>query len=90
MQENATDSNGKQLEQPEQKNDMRNKVENLKTYAKERLFNSIINTLIDSSDLYPKAYRQLLRHLIKTNKVSEIIPRQNLLKKMVIFRRWKG
>ena len=38
---------------------MRDKVNNLKKYAKERFFNNIDNTLIESSDLNPKAYRQL-------------------------------
>ena len=53
---------------------MRNKVNNLKKYAKERFFNNIENTLIETSDLNPKAYWQLLRHFIKTNKNSEVIP----------------
>ena len=38
---------------------MRNKVNNLKKYAKERFFNNIENTLIETSDLNPKAYWQL-------------------------------
>ena len=49
---------------------MCNKVNNLnlKKYANERFFNNIENTLIETSNLNPKAYWQLLRHFIKTNK----------------------
>ena len=38
---------------------MRNKVNNLKKYARERFFNNIENTLIETSDLNPKVYWQL-------------------------------
>ena len=61
---------------------MRNKVNNLQKYAKKKkkkrkkkkIFNNIENNLIKSSDLNPKAYWQPLRHFIKTNKNSEVIP----------------
>ena len=55
---------------------MRNTVNNLKKRAKEIFLNNLItfeNTFIEFSNLNPKAYRQLLRHFIKTNKKSEVI-----------------
>ena len=52
---------------------MRNKVNNLKKHAKERFYNNIENSLIESSSTNPKQYWKLLKYFIKSNKNSEII-----------------
>lgn len=53
---------------------MRNKVNNLKKHAKERFYNNIENSLIESSSTNPKQYWKLLKHFMKSNKNSEVIP----------------
>ena len=53
---------------------MRNKVNDLKKYAKERFFDNTENTLIESSDLNPKVFGNFLRHFIKASKNSGVIP----------------
>lgn len=53
---------------------IRNKVNNQIKHAKERFYNNIENSLIDSSSTDPKLYWKLLKHFMKNNKKSEIIP----------------
>ena len=53
---------------------LRNKVNNLKKHAKERFYNNIENTLIESHVNNPKLYWKLIKHFIKSNKNAEQIP----------------
>ena len=53
---------------------LRNKVNNLKTHAKERFYNTIENTLIESHISNPKLYWKLIKHFIKSNKNAGKIP----------------
>ena len=52
----------------------RNKVNNLKKYAKEQYFSNMEDLIVDSSKTNPKLYWKLLKQLIKTNKNCETIP----------------
>ncbi len=53
---------------------LRNKVNNLKKHAKEKFFNNIETIVSDSRTNNPRQYWKLIRHLVKSNKNSEIIP----------------
>ena len=52
----------------------RNKVNNLKKYAKEQYFSNMEDLIADSSKTNPKLYWKLLKQLVKSNKKCEIIP----------------
>ena len=48
-------------------NKMSNKVNNLKTHAKEQYFNNIEQTVLDTSKSNPKLYWKILKQCIKSN-----------------------
>ena len=52
----------------------RNKVNNLKKYAKEQYFCNMEHLIIDSNNNNPKLYWKLLKQLVKSNKSCETIP----------------
>ena len=52
----------------------RNKVNNLKKYAKEQYFSNMEDSIVDSNKNNPKLYWKLLKQLVKSNKKCEIIP----------------
>ena len=51
----------------------RNKVNNLKKYAKEQYFSNMEDSIVDSNKNNPKLYWKLLKQLVKSNKKCEII-----------------
>ena len=52
----------------------RNKVNNLKKYAKEQYFSNMEDLIVDNSKTNPKIYWKILKQLMKSNKNCEIIP----------------
>ena len=52
----------------------RNKVNNLKKYAREQYFSNMEDLIEDNSKTNPKLYWKLLKQLMKTNKNCETIP----------------
>ncbi|MEW8546519.1 MAG: reverse transcriptase family protein, partial [Candidatus Thiodiazotropha sp.] len=53
---------------------LRNKVNNLKSHAKEQFYSNIESTIIEAKNTNPKQYWKLVKYFIKSNKGAEIIP----------------